>query len=129
MDKMGSRGSLLTRDAQRRGRTESSRDAGSLNSPPQTDGPSSESTRMARRERKDLHQAARRARKWEQRLGRTGSMVGRQESRFERQVADADLQEHWATDRILWLDADMDREIQGIALAEGDEPGLKDEDR
>ncbi|KAF8171961.1 hypothetical protein K438DRAFT_1981774 [Mycena galopus ATCC 62051] len=77
---------------------------------------------MGRRERKDLRRAARRARKRERGPGLIGSLIGPKESRLERKVANSDLQEHWATDKVVWLvimNADMDSEIQGIELAEG----------
>ncbi|KAJ7245008.1 hypothetical protein B0H12DRAFT_957556, partial [Mycena haematopus] len=82
----------------------------------------SESYAMGRRERKDLRKAARRARKRERRgPGLIGSLIGPKETRLERKVANADLLEHWASDKVLWLvimNADMDNEIQGIELAE-----------
>ncbi|KAJ6585202.1 hypothetical protein B0H19DRAFT_1227703 [Mycena capillaripes] len=76
---------------------------------------------MGRRERKDLRRAARRSRKRERGPGLIGSLLGPKESRLERRVANADLIEHWQSDKVLWvviMNAELDREIEGIERAE-----------
>ncbi|KAJ7204830.1 hypothetical protein GGX14DRAFT_501037 [Mycena pura] len=77
---------------------------------------------MGRRERKDLRRAARRAHKREVRgPGLIGSLIGPKEGRLERRVANADLLEHWATDKVIWvviMNADKDKEIEGIERAD-----------
>ncbi|KAJ7021593.1 hypothetical protein C8F04DRAFT_1049641 [Mycena alexandri] len=59
-----------------------------------------------RRERKNAHKAAKRARK--------------QEKKLERRVANADLIEHWQSEKGLWLvimNAELDGEIEGFERA------------
>ncbi|KAJ7677449.1 hypothetical protein B0H17DRAFT_910238, partial [Mycena rosella] len=77
---------------------------------------------MGRRERKDLRRAARRSRKREHGGGGLISgLIGPKESRLERRVANSDLLEHWASDKVLWvviMNAEMDKEIEGIERAE-----------
>ncbi|KAJ6621827.1 hypothetical protein B0H10DRAFT_1748412, partial [Mycena sp. CBHHK59/15] len=81
----------------------------------------------SRRERKAMRKAARRARKRE-RGGLISGLIGPKESRLERRVANADLLEHWTSDKVLWvvlMNAEQDREIEGIEVAEA----LSDEER
>ncbi|KAJ7758163.1 hypothetical protein DFH07DRAFT_958508 [Mycena maculata] len=76
---------------------------------------------MGRRERKDLRKAARRARKRERGGGLISELIGPKETRLERRVANADLLESWATDKVLWvviMSAELDKEIDGIERAE-----------
>jgi len=76
---------------------------------------------MGRKERKDLRRAARRSRKRERGGGLISGLIGPKEGRLERRVANADLIEHWAGDKVLWvviMNADMDKEIEGIERAE-----------
>ncbi|KAK7048548.1 hypothetical protein R3P38DRAFT_2505441 [Favolaschia claudopus] len=78
--------------------------------------------KQLRRERRQLRRAAKRARKRERRgPGLIGSLVGQKETRLERQVENADLLEHWATEKVLWIvimNAELDKEIQDIELAD-----------
>ncbi|KAJ7816975.1 hypothetical protein B0H14DRAFT_2374294 [Mycena olivaceomarginata] len=79
------------------------------------------SRRERKRERKNLRKAAKRARKRERGPGLIGSLIGPKETKLERRVANADLEEHWASDKVLWvviMNAEMDREIEGIERAE-----------
>ncbi|KAJ7107167.1 hypothetical protein C8R43DRAFT_206451 [Mycena crocata] len=49
---------------------------------------------------------------------------GKDEKKLAKKVADADLQEHWDSAKVLWLvimNSDMDQNIQGIELAEAHE--------
>ncbi|KAJ7901506.1 hypothetical protein B0H13DRAFT_1882929 [Mycena leptocephala] len=76
---------------------------------------------MSRRERKEFRKAARLARKRQRGPGIMDSFIGPKETKLERQVANADLLEHWASDKVLWvviMNAEMDREIEGIGNAE-----------
>ncbi|KAJ7625367.1 hypothetical protein DFH06DRAFT_1273247 [Mycena polygramma] len=70
-----------------------------------------------------------RSRKRERRgPGLIGSLIGPKETKLERRVANADLIEHWESDKVLWLvimNAEMDREIEGIERAES----MDDEER
>ncbi|KAJ6518804.1 hypothetical protein C8R45DRAFT_807032 [Mycena sanguinolenta] len=87
--------------------------------------------------RKDVKKAMRRAQKRERRAQKAQkraqkgkrergpklieSLIGPKETKLERKVADADLLEHWASDKVLWfvvMNAEMDREIEGIERAE-----------
>ncbi|KAJ3735508.1 hypothetical protein DFJ43DRAFT_1036988 [Lentinula guzmanii] len=50
-----------------------------------------------------------------------GAILGSKKTRMEQKVADADLLEHWGTDKILWvviMASDKDEEIADIAIAE-----------
>ncbi|KAJ7288069.1 hypothetical protein C8J57DRAFT_1278953 [Mycena rebaudengoi] len=84
---------------------------------------------VGRRERMDLRKAARMERK--RNLGRDGllsPLIGPRETKLERRVRNADLLEHWATDKVLWLvimNSDQDKDIDGIEKAES----LDDEER
>ncbi|KAJ3915830.1 hypothetical protein F5877DRAFT_69556 [Lentinula edodes] len=54
------------------------------------------------------------------RLGNVG-LLGHKKSRMEQKVADADLLEHWGTEKILWvviMASDKDGEIENIGIAE-----------
>ncbi|KAJ3867146.1 hypothetical protein EV359DRAFT_61728 [Lentinula novae-zelandiae] len=54
------------------------------------------------------------------RLGNVG-LLGHKKSRMEQKVADADLLEHWGTEKILWvviMASDKDDEIENIGIAE-----------
>ncbi|GAW08273.1 hypothetical protein LENED_010327 [Lentinula edodes] len=54
------------------------------------------------------------------RLGNVG-ILGHKKSRMEQKVADADLLEHWGTEKILWvviMASDKDEEIENIGIAE-----------
>ncbi|KAJ7442594.1 hypothetical protein FB451DRAFT_1057468 [Mycena latifolia] len=65
--------------------------------------------------------AARRARKREHGGGLISGLIGPKESRLERRVANADLLEHWASDKVLWvviMNSELDKEIEGIERAE-----------
>ncbi|KAJ6462043.1 hypothetical protein C8R47DRAFT_993200 [Mycena vitilis] len=81
------------------------------------------------REDKQLRKAAKRSRRRERRgAGLIGSLIGPKETKLERRVANADLVEHWESDKVLWLvimNAEMDREIEGIERAES----MDDEER
>ncbi|KAJ7486076.1 hypothetical protein B0H11DRAFT_2157280 [Mycena galericulata] len=53
--------------------------------------------------------------------GLISGLIGPKESRLERRVANADLLESWATDKVLWvviMSAEIDKEIDGIERAE-----------
>ncbi|KAJ6477860.1 hypothetical protein C8R47DRAFT_1198686 [Mycena vitilis] len=73
---------------------------------------------MGRRERKELRKAARLRRKQaESGPGLIGSLIGPTETKLERRVADADLLEHWESDKVLWIvimSTEMDRELQAM---------------
>ncbi|KAJ7181464.1 hypothetical protein C8R43DRAFT_1229342 [Mycena crocata] len=78
-----------------------------------------------RKEEKELRKAARRARKRERKEERGGGLIsgliGPKESKLERRVANADLLEHWGSDKVLWvviMNAELDNEIDGIEHAE-----------
>ncbi|KAJ6477649.1 hypothetical protein C8R45DRAFT_906499 [Mycena sanguinolenta] len=74
-----------------------------------------------RKERKDVKKAVRRAQKRERGPGLIDSLIGPKETKLERKVAEADLLEHWASEKVLWMvvmNAEMDREIEGIERAE-----------
>jgi hypothetical protein len=58
---------------------------------------------MSRRERKEFRKAARLARKRQRGPGIMDSFIGPKETKLERQVANADLLEHWASDKVLWV--------------------------
>ncbi|KAJ6471195.1 hypothetical protein DFH09DRAFT_954494 [Mycena vulgaris] len=76
---------------------------------------------MGRRERKDLRRAARRSRKRERGGGLISGLIGPKEGKLERRVANADLLEHWESDKVLWvviMNAELDKEIEGIERAE-----------
>ncbi|KAJ7021599.1 hypothetical protein C8F04DRAFT_1140307 [Mycena alexandri] len=76
---------------------------------------------MGRHERKDLRRAAKRSRRRERGPGLIGSLIGPKESKLERRVANADLIEHWKSDKGLWvviMNAELDKEIEGIERAE-----------
>ncbi|KAJ7784350.1 hypothetical protein B0H16DRAFT_1296674 [Mycena metata] len=76
---------------------------------------------MGRRERKDLRKAAKRTRRPERGPGLIGSLIGPKETKLERRVANADLIEHWKSDKGLWIvimNAELDKEIEGIERAE-----------
>ncbi|KAJ7867446.1 hypothetical protein B0H13DRAFT_1636144 [Mycena leptocephala] len=76
---------------------------------------------MSRRERKEFRKAARLARKRQRGPGILDSFIGPKETKLERQVANADLLEHWASDKVLWvviMNAEMGQEIEGIENAE-----------
>ncbi|KAJ7134816.1 hypothetical protein C8R44DRAFT_559696, partial [Mycena epipterygia] len=74
------------------------------------------------RERKEMRRAARRSRKRERGGGGLLSgLIGPKEGKLERRVANADLLEHWASDKVLWvviLNGELDKEIEGIERAE-----------
>ncbi|KAJ7673741.1 hypothetical protein DFH06DRAFT_1081572 [Mycena polygramma] len=78
---------------------------------------------MGRRERKELRRAAQLRRKQaESGPGLIGSLIGPKETKLERRVADADLLEHWESDKVLWIvimSADMDRELQTLEKSDG----------
>ncbi|KAJ7666304.1 hypothetical protein B0H17DRAFT_870002, partial [Mycena rosella] len=77
--------------------------------------------KAARREHKELRKAARRSRKQEHGGGLISELIGPKEGKLERRVANADLLEHWASDKALWvviMNAEMDKEIEGIEGAE-----------
>jgi hypothetical protein len=61
------------------------------------------SRRERKRERKNLRKAAKRARKRERGPGLIGSLIGPKETKLERRVANANLEEHWASDKVLWV--------------------------
>jgi hypothetical protein len=58
---------------------------------------------MSRRERKELNSAALCARKRQRGPGFLDRIIGPDESKLERKVADADLREYWASDKVLWI--------------------------
>ncbi|KAK0213102.1 hypothetical protein DFS33DRAFT_1286474 [Desarmillaria ectypa] len=61
------------------------------------------------------------------RSGLISGIIGPKESKLERRVANADLLEHWGTDKIVWIviiNEEKDREIEGIEIADS----LEDEE-
>ncbi|KAJ7069586.1 hypothetical protein C8F01DRAFT_1245785 [Mycena amicta] len=100
--------------------------------PGQTQGPmaggSGEAYYLDRRERKEVRRSARRAKRRERGTGLIGSLIGPKEGRLERRVANADLLEHWASDKVLWvviMNKELDRNIDGIDRADS----LEDEEQ
>lgn len=80
------------------------------------------SRRERKRERKNLRKAAKRARKRERGPGLIGSLIGPKETKLERRVANADLEEYWASDKVLWvviMNAEMG-ERSAVSFAGGD---------
>ncbi|KAJ7459250.1 hypothetical protein FB451DRAFT_1046222 [Mycena latifolia] len=74
-----------------------------------------------RQERKELRRAARLARERERGGGLISGLIGPKETKLERHVANADLLEHWASDKVLWvviMNSELDKEIEGIERAE-----------
>ncbi|KAK0225632.1 hypothetical protein IW262DRAFT_1357198 [Armillaria fumosa] len=60
--------------------------------------------------------------------GLISAILGPKESKLERRVANADLLEHWGTEKVVWIvimNEEQDREIQGIEIADS----LEDEER
>ncbi|KAK0476689.1 hypothetical protein IW261DRAFT_1489605 [Armillaria novae-zelandiae] len=60
--------------------------------------------------------------------GLVSAILGPKESKLERRVANADLLEHWGTEKVVWIvvmNEEKDREIQGIEIADS----LEDEER
>ncbi|KAK0195140.1 hypothetical protein F5146DRAFT_1024354 [Armillaria mellea] len=60
--------------------------------------------------------------------GLISSILGPKESKLERRVANADLLEHWGTEKVVWIvimNEDKDQEIQGVEIADS----LDDEER
>ncbi|KAK7019940.1 hypothetical protein R3P38DRAFT_2536107 [Favolaschia claudopus] len=65
--------------------------------------------------------AARAARGREKGPGLLNNIIGPTESKLERKVANADLLEYWASDKILWIvimNTEMDHEIEGVQRAD-----------
>ncbi|KAF7298809.1 hypothetical protein MIND_00828500 [Mycena indigotica] len=77
------------------------------------------------RDRREVRRAARRERRRERHgPGLIGSLIGPKESRLERRVKNADLLEHWAADKVLWvviMNKDLDKTIGGLQHADGKE--------
>ncbi|KAK0448862.1 hypothetical protein EV421DRAFT_2052485 [Armillaria borealis] len=60
--------------------------------------------------------------------GLISGILGPKETRLERRVANADLLEHWGTDKVVWIvimNEEKDREIEGIEIADS----YEDEER
>lgn len=84
-----------------------------------------------RRERRELRREERRARRGP-RQGLLSPILGPKETRAQRKVHNAELLDHWAGDKVLWvvvMNSDKDEEISGIEVAESAENEERIQDR